>query len=232
MMLKAVIFDFDGVISDSEPIHYEAINAIISRFGISIPREKYWADYLGFNDADCFAAVSDDYKLGLTSGTIAELVGEKISVFEKLAADQSSIIDGVAGFIEMLKTGGVRLAICSGALLADIELMLKGCVFADSFEVIVAADTEGLARGKPYPDGYLLTIDKLNETGGGETIEPANCVVIEDSHWGLEAAAAAGMARIAVANTYPADELSKFADKVVSSLGVLTITELEKLCPG
>lgn len=230
-MLKAVIFDFDGVISDSEAIHYKAINAIISRFGISIPREKYWADYLGFNDVDCFAAVCDDYNLGLTRQGIDELVGEKFGVFEKLAARESSIIDGVAGFIEMLKTNGIGLAICSGSLLADIELMLKGCVFADSFEVIVTADTQGLARGKPYPDGYLLTVDKLNETGP-ETIEPANCVVIEDSHWGLEAAAAAGMARIAVANTYPADELSKFADKVVSSLGDLTIAELEELCTG
>ncbi len=230
-MLKAVIFDFDGVISDSEAIHYQAINAIISRFGISIPRAKYWADYLGFNDVDCFAAVSDDYNLGLNSRAVAQLVHEKIDVFEKLAAQESSIIDGVAGFIEMLNTGGVRLAICSGALLTDIQLMLKGTVFADLFEVIVTADTEGLTRGKPFPDGYLLTVDKLNETGA-ETIEPAHCVVIEDSHWGLEAAAAAGMARIAVANTYPADELSKFADKVVSSLGDLTIAELEQLCTG
>ena len=230
-MLKAVIFDFDGVISDSEPAHYKAVNAVISRFGIQIPRDKYWADYLGFNDVDCFAAVSDEYNLNLTSRAVTELVGEKIGVFAKLAAQESSIIDGVAGFIEMLKTRGIRLAICSGALLADIELMLEGIVFADLFEVIVTADTEGLGRGKPYPDGYLLTVDKLNEAGL-ETIEPANCVVIEDSHWGLEAAAAAGMARIAVANTYPADELSKFADKVVSRLDDLTIEELEQLCTG
>jgi beta-phosphoglucomutase len=230
-MLKAVIFDFDGVISDSEPIHYKAINAIISRFGIQIPREKYWAEYLGFNDADCFAAVSDDYNLNLTSQAVDELVGEKFDVFAKLAAQESSIIDGVGGFIEMLKTGGIRLAICSGALSADIELMLKGSVFADSFEVIVTADTEGLGRGKPYPDGYLLTVDKLNETGA-EAIGHGDCVVIDDSHWGLEAAAAAGMARIAVANTYPAEELSEFADKVVSRLGDLTIAELEQLCTG
>ncbi len=230
-MLKAVIFDFDGVISDSEPIHYKAINTIISRFGVQIPKDKYWADYLGFNDVDCFAAVSDDYNLGLTSRAVAELVCEKFDVFKKLATDQTSIIDGVAGFIEMLKTRGIRLAICSGSLLADIELMLKGTLFADSFEVIVTADTEGLTRDKPFPDGFLLTVDKLNETGP-ETIIPANCLVIEDSHWGLEAAAAAGMAKIAVANTYPADELSKFADKVVSRLDDLTIEELEKLCTG
>jgi len=157
IMLKAVIFDFDGVISDSEPIHYKAINAVISRFGIQIPRDKYWADYLGFNDVDCFAAVSDDYNLSLTSRAVDELVGEKFGVFEKLAAGQSSIIDGVAGFIEMLNTRGIRLAICSGALLADIQLMLKGCVFADSFEVIVTADTEGLGRGKPYRRGKHIS---------------------------------------------------------------------------
>lgn len=230
-MLKAVIFDFDGVISDSEPIHYEAINTIISRFDVQIPKDKYWADYLGFNDADCFTAVSADYNLGLTSRGIEELVREKFDVFEKLAVRQSSIIDGVAGFIEMLNTGGIRLAVCSGALSADIELMLKGSEFADSFEVIVAADTEGLVRGKPFPDGYLLTVDKLNETAAG-AIAPGECVVIEDSHWGLEAAAAAGIARIAVTNTYSADELSKYADKVVPSLGDLTISEVQELCAG
>lgn len=230
-MLKAVIFDFDGVISDSEPIHYEAINAVISRFGLSIPRDKYWADYLGFNDVDCFAAVSADYKLGLTSTAIADLVSEKFDVFEKLAAEKSSIIDGVAGFIDMLKTHNCRLAVCSGAVLADIDLMLKGSAFADSFEVTVAADTEGLTRGKPFPDGFLLTVDKLNALGK-DPIGPANCVVIEDSHWGLKAADAAGMPKIAVTNTYPADQLSEFADKVVSSLADLTITELQQLCTG
>lgn len=228
-MLKAVIFDFDGVISDSEPIHYQAINAIINRFGVQIPKDKYWADYLGFNDADCFAAVSADYKLGLTSGGIEELVREKFDVFEKLAVRQSSIIDGVAGFIEMLNNSGIRLAVCSGALSADIELMLRGSEFADSFEVIVAADTEGLVRGKPFPDGYLLTVGKLNAAGA---MGPGECVAIEDSHWGLEAAAAAGIARIAVTNTYPAEELSEFADKVVSNLADLTIAEVQELCSG
>lgn len=230
-MLKAVIFDFDGVISDSEPIHYQAINSIVSRFGVDIPRDKYWANYLGFNDADCFAAISKDYNLDLKGQAITELVSEKFDIFEQLATQESSIIDGVADFIEMLKTGGVRLAICSGALLADIKLMLQDCVFADSFEVIVAADTEGMSRGKPYPDGFLLTVDKLNETGA-EAIDPSNCVVIEDSHWGLEAAATAGMGRVAVSNTYPAGELSEFTDKVVSRLDELTIAELEELCSG
>ena len=228
-MLKAVIFDFDGVIADSEPLHYKAINAIVSRYDVSIPKDEYWGKYLGFNDVDCFKAISDDLQLGLDEQTIGGLVEEKFVIFEKFAKEESSIYDGVAGFIGKLRSNDIRVAICSGALLADIELMLEGSSLSDSFEVIVAADTEGLGKGKPFPDGYLLTLEKLNEMGDG-SIEPKNCIVIEDSHWGLEAAAAAGMARVAVTNTYPADELVDCADRVLARLGESSMNELEGLC--
>jgi len=119
--------------------------------------------------------------------------------------------------------------VCSGALLGDIEIMLAGTDLADSFEIVVAADH--VQKGKPDPEGLLLVLQRLNETGP-EQILPSDCVVIEDSRWGLEAAAAAGMHTIAVANTYPAEQLKGLAQKIVDRLDKLTMSDLQSMCAG
>ena len=129
----------------------------------------------------------------------------------------------------MLKQDGLRLAVCSGALLGDIKLMLAGTDMADMFDIIVAADH--VHKGKPDPEGFLLTLQKLNKAGP-EQIGPGDCVVIEDSPWGLKAAAAAGMHTVAVANSYPAGHLAELAQKVVGRLNELTISDLQSVCTG
>jgi beta-phosphoglucomutase len=96
----------------------------------------------------------------------------------------------------------------------------------DFFEVIVSA--EDVRAGKPSPEGFLLTLQKLNECHGSATKE-SECVVIEDSHWGLEAAKAAGMHSIAVTNSYDADQLS-LAERIVNRLSELSIGDLQQLC--
>ena len=106
--------------------------------------------------------------------------------------------------------------------------MLKPSGFADAFEVIVAADH--VDKGKPDPEGYLLALSNLN-ADLPEKIDPSQCIVVEDSHWGLEAAGKAKMNRIAVTNTYPADQLVSFAEKTVNSLSDLTIDDLRLMCP-
>jgi beta-phosphoglucomutase-like phosphatase (HAD superfamily) len=102
-------------------------------------------------------------------------------------------------------------------------------VSAGSFEIIVAADH--VSKGKPSPEGFLLALQQLNETDPGQIL-PGECVVIEDSRWGLEAAAAAGMHTIAVANTYPADQLEPLAQMVVSQLDELTMSDLQSVSAG
>ncbi|MBN1456278.1 MAG: HAD family phosphatase [Sedimentisphaerales bacterium] len=226
-MLKAVIFDFDGVITDSEPLHYEAINKTITKYDIQIPKEKYWDDYLGYTDIDCFAAISKDYELDLDDDELDQLVDEKFLIFEELVRKGTTVIDGVAVFVKMLKDGNVPLAICSGALAADIELMLDGTEIKGLFDVIVSADD--VEKGKPDPEGYIQTLEKLNEKVC-DRILPGECVVIEDSHWGLEAARSAGMKSIAVANTYPKQHLQEYADLVTDRLDLIGLNDLKKLC--
>lgn len=226
-MLKAVIFDFDGVIADSEALHYKALNAVFNRYGVDVPKDIHWQKYLGYSDRENIEAVNIDYSMGMDDAKIQKLIDEKKVVFDELVADGSIIIDGVAEFIQRLIDDGIRRAICSGALRSDITLMLAGTVFKNAFEVIVAADD--VTHGKPDPEGYLMALDNLCKNGPS-LIEASQCIVIEDSHWGLEAAAAAGMNPIAVTNTYPREELDGKAKKIVDRLDELTVDVLHDFC--
>lgn len=226
-MLQAVIFDFDGVICDSELLHYQALNTVFNRYGVDIPKEVHWDTYLGYSDLENIQAVNRDYRMGLDDAAIAGLIAEKKLIFDELAKSDAVIIDGVAEFIHMLTEHHIRRAVCSGALRSDIDLMLAGASFADAFEVIVSADD--VTHGKPDPQGYRLALDRLN-AGKNTAIKPSECVVIEDSHWGLEAALAAGMNPIAVTNTYSREALNSKAKTIVSKLNELTIHDLERLC--
>jgi len=149
------------VICDSEALHYKALNAVFNRYGVDVPKEVHWEKYLGYNDLDNIQAVNQDYGMGLDSAGILRLMDEKKSIFEELARNESIIIAGVDAFVRRLTKAGIRCAICSGALRSDIDLMLAGGNFADAFEVIVSA--EDVRHGKPDPEGYRLTLDKLNK---------------------------------------------------------------------
>jgi beta-phosphoglucomutase len=226
-MLKAVIFDFDGVICDSELLHYQALNTVFKRLGVDIPKAVHWDKYLGYSDLENIQAVNRDYGMGLDDASITEMIVEKKVIFDELAKSNAIVFDGVAAFIGMLTDHDVRRAVCSGALRSDIDLMLSGASFADAFEIIVSADD--VTHGKPDPQGYRMALGRLN-ANHHTAIKPSECVVIEDSHWGLEAALAAGMNPVAVTNTYSRDELNKKAKKVVDKLNELTMNDLERLC--
>jgi beta-phosphoglucomutase len=227
-MLQAVIFDFDGVITDSEILHYRAFNKVLAGYGVEITMKDYYKTYLGLTDADCFKQLIRE---GLLKGRAAEQELEKLlegkkEIFEELARTKGKIIEGVDDFLRMLGQNDIPMAICSGALLTEIELILEEARLRDFFEVIVSA--EDVRAGKPSPEGFLLTLQKLNDCRGSATKE-SECVVIEDSHWGLEAAKAAGMHSIAVTNSYDADQLS-LAERIVNRLSELSIGDLQQLC--
>jgi beta-phosphoglucomutase len=225
-MLRAVIFDFDGVIIDSEILHFRAFNEVLSPFGVSITEQSYYEDYLGLTDCDCFKAVNSKYKLKLDDKGLENILKEKGRSFRKLVKTSGRLIEGVPDFLMMLKQNNIPMAICSGALLAEIVSILDANNLKSFFEVIVSADQ--VKRGKPYPDGFLLALRKLNDKRT-PAIQPGQCIVIEDSRWGLEAAKAAGMHTIAVTNSYDAGQL-KMADKIVTKLNELTMRDLQQLC--
>jgi HAD superfamily hydrolase (TIGR01509 family) len=232
-MLKAVIFDFDGVLVDSELLHHQAFNRIFEKFNLQISTQEYYDRFLGLSDEELLRTIDKEKKLSLSEPRLRQLLQEKAATFKDLALTQAVVIDGVPQFLKMLSENKILMAICSGALLPEIEMILcaasptgKGAGLRNYFDVIVSA--EQVKKCKPDPEGFLLALKLLNKKTHNQ-IQPQNCIVIEDSHWGLEAARNAGMHSVAVTNSYPAD-LLKPADKIVANLGELTLDNLHSLC--
>jgi HAD superfamily hydrolase (TIGR01509 family) len=225
-MLAAVIFDFDGVITDSEILHFRSFNQVLAPFGVKITTKDYYKNYLGLTDIDLLKLLSDKGLLAVDAEGIKNFAKQKSRIFEKLAKTEGRIIEGVRSFLQMLRQNSIPMAICSGALLAEIELILEEAHLRSFFEVIVSA--EQVKKNKPHPDGFLLTLAKLNHDRLNPIVN-SQCVVIEDSHWGLKAAKAAGMHTVAVTNSYDAEELEP-AEKIVAKLSELNMAALQKLC--
>ncbi len=225
-MLKAVIFDFDGVITDSENLHFRAFNNVLASHNFQISKKDYFQDYLGLTDFDLLRTLAKSGVIKVDEQGIQELVKRKHIIFEKLAKTQGRIIEGVQEFLDLLGKNKIPMAICSGALQSEIELILEDGGLRGFFEIIVAADH--VKRGKPYPDGFLLTLKRLNDKFH-TAIRPNECIAVEDSMWGLKAAKSAGMHTIAVTNSYEACDL-EMAEKIIANLKELDIATLQKLC--
>jgi len=225
-MLEAVILDFDGVITDSEILHLRAFNKVLARFNVEIDNKDYYTTYLGYTDSDCFGRLIEDGLLDIDRRQIPELIEQKNHIFEELARTEGRTIEGVHEFLNMLAENDVPMAICSGALLSEIELLLEEAKLRQYFATIVSA--EHVKKGKPHPEGFLLTLEKLNEHHDNP-VAADQCVVIEDSLWGLQAARAAGMHSVAVTNSYDADRLH-IAEKIVAGLSDLSMEDLRQLC--
>ena len=225
-MLKSVIFDFDGVITDSEILHLRAFNQSLAQYGIEITKNDYYTMYLGFNDTDCYKLLIEKGLLKMDEQQINTLMIQKKQIFEQLAKAEGKMIEGVRDFLKMLEQNNIPMAICSGSLLTEVEMVLEDARLRHLFEVIVSG--EQVKKGKPDPEGFLLSLQRLNENRENP-ITANQCVVIEDSHWGLEAAKAAGMHTIAVTNSYDAEQLG-MAEKIVNRLNELSIDDLQQLC--
>jgi beta-phosphoglucomutase family hydrolase len=225
-MLRAVIFDFDGVITDSEILHLRAFNEVLGRYGLKISNQDYYKNYLELTDLNLIKSLVEQDALKLDEQGIKTLAAQKSTAYEKLARTEGRIIEGVRNFLQMLRSNNVPMAICSGSLQAEIEFILEEAGLRKFFDVIVSS--EQVKRHKPYPDGFLLALRKLNETSK-TAISAAECVAIEDSRLGLEAAHKAGMHCVAVTNSYNAEQLKR-AEKIVDNISELKLSDLQKLC--
>ena len=210
-MISAIVFDFDGVLADSEPLHLRAYQEVLSSMGATLPREEYYARYLGYDDEAVFRELSNDRDWGLTTAQIATLIAEKTAALEQIVSGTDVLYPGAAECVERLAAGW-PLGIASGALRHEIEAILRRGGLDRHFRFIVAAGDA--ARSKPAPDAYR----RASELHG---VSPESCVAIEDSRWGIQAAKAAGLWCVAITHTYPVAELMS-ADTIVSSLEEIT----------
>jgi beta-phosphoglucomutase len=221
-MLRALIFDFDGVIADSEPIHFAVFQRVLGDKGFFLSQEEYYADYLGYDDKGCFAAFLTAHGHPMTPETIDDLVKQKAAAYFDYIKERPVIFPGVCDFIHEAATRH-PLAVCSGALRHEIEFILEQAGIRKAFEHITSA--EDVIHGKPNPEGFLHALAALNEQGASRFMIPSECLVIEDSLPGIRGAHAAGMKVLAVANTNRPEELQE-ADAVTSSLADVKLSEL------
>lgn len=223
-MLRAVIFDFNGVIVDDEPIHFELFQKVFAEEGIALTHDAYYARYLGFDDRGAFSHGYGEHDRELSAVKLAELIERKAVYYQEAIRQQVAIFPGVTRLIAELAQS-LPLAVASGALRPEIETILATAQVIQHFKAIVSA--EDVERGKPEPEIFLKALAALN--AGGGTIEPGDCVVIEDSKEGIKGARRAGMKCLAVTNSHGPELLGE-ANQIVSSLETVGLVTLARLC--
>ena len=226
MLLAGVVFDFDGVIADTESLHLRAYQDTIVTAGLSLSPASYYERYLGYDDAGVFKALAQDSDVVLAHEQIRQLITDKGRRFETLLGIGQVIFPGAAECVRRL-AGVTALAIASGALHHEIEHILAGAGLREYFTIIVAADD--VDQPKPAPDAYLHAVSGIREAAGADVPSDGCYVAVEDSPWGLESARAAGLKTIGITNSYAVTRLTS-ADVVVETLDAVGVPLLERLC--
>jgi len=216
------VFDFDGVIANSEPLHFMAYRELLQEEGLDLTQADYYGRYLGYDDVGAFEAMGADRGVGWSADQIASLVARKASRLAVLESDHQVLFPGARAAIERSATI-VPIAIASGALGHEIRRVLDRAGLTRHFTAIVAA--EDTPASKPAPDPYLRAVALLASARG--PIAPGECVAVEDSRWGLESARAAGLRTIGVAQTYAASELGA-ADLIIPSMEAFDVDALRR----
>ncbi len=224
-LLRAIVFDFDGVIANSEPLHFRAWRDTLATVGVPLTTEEYYETYLGYDDVEMIERLAGDRSLGYDRRRQATLIAEKGERFLELQHGDGVLFPGAADFIRSA-AAEMPIAIASGALRHEIEEILAHSRLLPHFRAIVASGET--PRSKPAPDPYTRAFELLRPFADG--IQPSQCVAIEDSHWGLQSARGAGLRTVAIASSYPAGQLAGAADLVVSSLAALRMEDLRQVC--
>jgi beta-phosphoglucomutase len=216
--MPGVVFDFDGVLADTEGLHLRAFQETFATRGWTLDAADYASRYLGYDDRATIVGFADDHAIVLGDGDVETVMHEKAVAFDRLLGSGAVLYATAAPCVRAL-SAHFPLAIASGSLRAEIEHILRLAGLLSAFRGVVSADD--VARPKPAPDGYLRAAGVLG-------MHPNECVAIEDSHWGIDAARTAGMKTIGITNTTTATALAA-ADHIVTSLTEVSPAMIEAL---
>jgi beta-phosphoglucomutase len=213
-MIRALIFDFNGVLADDDPIHMKAFHRVCAEEGLSFTEEEYLEKYLPLNDRDCFRTLYEAYGRPLEPAACDELILRKSVYYYQAIAGRSVLFEGAAAAVNAA-AACCSVAIASGARREEILFILDQANLHSCFSAIVAA--EDVDRGKPYPDPFIRACERLNQIRGPITV--SECVAIEDSVGGIESAHEAGMKCLGIAHSYSGDRLRNAkAEWVIESI--------------
>jgi beta-phosphoglucomutase family hydrolase len=213
--LEAVLWDMDGVIADTADYHYNAWREVLKERGIELSKADFMRLFGQRHDTIIKFSLGDK----MSPEEISKISEKKQAIYRRNIAKNIIPLPGAIKLIKSLNQHGIKTAVASSAVQANIDVILRGLGIENDFQAIVWG-TE-VAEGKPSPLVFQLAAKKLD-------VKPANCVVIEDAIAGVTAAKRAGMKCVAVTNSHPSHSL-KNADLIVDSLEEVDIKVLKGL---
>lgn len=228
-MLQAIVFDFDGVLVESEPLHYRAFSRVLRPLGADFDYDQYRRKYMGFDDREGLRTISADYGIALDARQLARLVARKAQALDQVLTEG---VEPCPGSLELVRAAAdhMPLALCSGALRRDIDAMCRALPengILELFSAMVTADD--VQRSKPDPQSYALAVERLG-------LHPSHCLAIEDTPAGLASARAAGLRTLGLISSDASggaeDELRRLADHTVHTLADVTVCEMRQWFVG
>jgi beta-phosphoglucomutase len=204
--VKALLLDFNGTLSDDEPLLCQIFMELFAEVGKPLTAKQYYAELAGLSDPEVVAKWLGEPR--------SDLVERKIERYRELA--DGSTIDSEARAAVVLAAEHLQVAVVSGSAKAEIEPVLAAAGLTEAVTVLVASDD--IRRSKPDPEGYLIALHLLG-------IDPSDAFAVEDSDVGVAAAKRAGVYCVAVTTTLPAERLSE-ADELADRFDRELITRL------
>ena len=229
MTLKAVLFDFNGVIVNDELLHEQLIEQVLLEENLLLKPGEYHEFCLGKSDRACLKDILIQRGRCVNEGYIEQLIKSKTLAYQKQLEniEELPIYSDTVDFIAQVSRAELKMAVVTGAIRTEVELVLNKANLANYFQVIVGGDN--VKESKPKPDAYLLAVDILNQKCQGINLKPSECLVIEDTFPGIEAAKLAGMSVVGVAHTYPFHILQRLANWCVDDLSDLELDRVQKV---
>lgn len=230
MTLKAVLFDFNGVIINDEPIHEQIVDQLMLEENLQLKRGEFREVCLGRSDRACLVELFNRRGRFLTEVYLQRLLLRKAQAYKAKidSLETLPIYPGLADFIAQIRAEGLKMAVVSGAMRSDIELVLNRAGLAENFELIVTGDDE--TASKPAPDGYLLAVELMNQKYPDLNLRSGECLAVEDTFAGIQAAKKAGIQVVGVTHTYPFHMIQRQANWTVDYFADLEWDRVEEIC--
>ena len=209
---RAVLFDMDGVITDTMPLHLKSWQEAFRPYNVQVEKMEIYR-LEGMPTKMIARAVAEENKKQFSFETIEQIVQEKNRVFDGEASKRSMAFDGVPETLTTLRGNGIRTGLVTGSRLQTAKNLLRQAHLEGLFDVVVTGDDT--SKGKPDPEPFLLAMKMLG-------VAKLNCVVVENAPLGVRAARAAGIGYIVAVTTSLDESFLKEADDIMASVPELT----------
>lgn len=228
-MLKAILFDFNGVIVNDEFIHQKLIAEILLEENLRFDLLEYQTLCLGRSDRACLSQILSRRGRYVTEETLNKLIRSKATAYQHYleTLETLPIYTGLEKFLKKIKDKNIKISLVTGSLRSEAEFVLKKAGIADYFTVIVGGDES--KASKPQPDGYLLAVERFNRLDFNLQLQPSECLVIEDTPAGIEAAKSAGMQVVGIAHTYPFHFMQRLSNWAIDTFFDLELERVEQV---